>query len=172
MRNITKVHVYGRDEANRKSFADEMSRECAVEVIPVAKPEEAAKNLDIIATITSSREPVLHGEWVSPGQHLNIAGSNFITKSEIDVEVVRRSNIVAIDSKEQGRIEAGDLVEAIDQNVVEWIDITEIGRIVAGQGTRPILCSRRYALQVAWHWSGRHCCRRQGLHQSQGNGAG
>ncbi len=133
VRNITKVHVYGRDEANRKSFADEMSRECAVEVIPVAKPEEAAKNLDIIATITSSREPVLHGEWVSPGQHLNIAGSNFITKSEIDVEVVRRSNIVAIDSKEQGRIEAGDLVEAIDQNVVEWIDITELGRIVAGR---------------------------------------
>jgi ornithine cyclodeaminase/alanine dehydrogenase-like protein (mu-crystallin family) len=133
VRTLSKVHVYGRDEAKRKAFAEEMSKECGVEVIPVQTPAEAAKNLDIVTTITTSREPVLLGEWVSPGQHLNIAGSNFITKSEIDVEVVRRSNVFTIDSKEQGRIEAGDFVAALDQNALEWIEVTELGRIVAGR---------------------------------------
>lgn len=133
VRKLTKAHVWSPTEANRNAFATQMSAMCGIEVIPVATPEEAARNLDIICTATSAREPVLKGEWLSPGQHLNIAGSNFLAKSEIDIEVVKRSRLVAIDSKDQGKIEAGDLVEALDNRVLEWADITELGRIVAGR---------------------------------------
>ena len=62
---------------------------------------------------------------------MNAVGSNFLAKAEIDVEVIRKSNVVAIDSKDQGRLEAGDLVAALDQGVIEWLDVAELGRVVA-----------------------------------------
>ena len=110
-----------------------MTAVCGAEVIPVGKPEEAAQNLDIVATATSAREPFLKGEWISPGQHLNVVGSNFLAKAEIDVEVVKRANLVCIDNKDQGKLEAGDFVAALDQRVIEWIDVQEIGRLVANR---------------------------------------
>jgi ornithine cyclodeaminase/alanine dehydrogenase-like protein (mu-crystallin family) len=132
-RKLTKAHVWSPTEANRKAFATEMSAACGFEVIPVATAEEAARNLDIICTASTARDPILKGEWLAPGQHLNIVGSNFLAKSEIDIEVVKRARLIAIDSKDQGKIEAGDFMEALDKRVLEWADITELGRIVAGR---------------------------------------
>jgi alanine dehydrogenase len=131
VRKIERAHVYSPHEENRKAFAAEMSTACGIPVTAVATPEEAARNLDIICTATKAREPVLKGEWISPGQHLNIVGSNFLSKSEIDVDVVKRVNLIFIDHKDQGKQEAGDLVEALDQRVIEWIDVQELGRLVA-----------------------------------------
>jgi alanine dehydrogenase len=133
VRLVRKAFVYSRSEESRVSFAAELSAACGTEVVPVAAPEEAARGHDIIITATNAREPVLKGEWLSEGQHLNIVGSNFLTKSEIDVEVVRRANVVVIDSKDQGKIEAGDFVAALDQRVLEWSDVQELGRVVAGR---------------------------------------
>lgn len=131
VRPITRAHVYGRNEENRKAFAAEMSTAAGIEVVPVATPEEAARGMDVISTATTAREPVLKGEWLSPGQHLNAVGSNFLGKTEIDVAVVRRANLIYIDSKDQGKIEAGDLVAALDQKIIEWYDVHELGRLVA-----------------------------------------
>ena len=133
VRKLTKAHIWSPTETNRNAFATEMSAICGIEVIPVAMPEEAARNLDVICTATTAREPILKGEWLSPGQHLNIAGSNFLGKSEIDIEVVKRSNLIVIDSKDQGKIEAGDFMEALDKRALEWSDVTELGRIVAAR---------------------------------------
>lgn len=131
VRKLTRAIVYSPNEDRRTAFAQEMSTECGVEVVPAKAPEDAARGLDVICTATKSREPVLFGAWLSPGQHINAAGSNFLGKAEIDVEVVKRSNVVAIDSKDQGRLEAGDLVAALDQGVLDWIDVAELGRVVA-----------------------------------------
>jgi ornithine cyclodeaminase/alanine dehydrogenase-like protein (mu-crystallin family) len=131
VRKLTRAVVWSPSEERRAAFAREMSAECGVEVIPATGPEEAARGLDIVCTATSAREPVLLGEWVGPGQHLNVIGSNFLAKTEVDVEVMRRATVVVIDSKEQGRLEAGDLVAALDQGVIEWIDVVELGRVVA-----------------------------------------
>jgi len=131
VRTLTRAVVYSPNEERRNAFAAELSSACGIEVVPANKPEEAARGLDIVCTATASREPVLFGEWLSPGQHVNIIGSNYLAKAEIDVEVMKRANLITIDSKEQGRLEAGDFVAALDQGVMEWIDVTEIGRIVA-----------------------------------------
>jgi ornithine cyclodeaminase/alanine dehydrogenase-like protein (mu-crystallin family) len=131
VRKLTSAVVYSPNEERRAAFAKEMSSEIGVKVVPATRPEEAAIGLDIICTATTAREPILFGEWLSPGQHVNVAGSNFLAKTEIDAEVVKRSRVVAIDSKEQGRQEAGDLVAALDQGVMEWLDVAELGRIVA-----------------------------------------
>jgi ornithine cyclodeaminase/alanine dehydrogenase-like protein (mu-crystallin family) len=131
VRNLSRAVVWSPSEERRKAFAAEMSNSCGLEVVPATTPEEAARGLDVICTATSAREPVLFGAWLSPGQHLNVIGSNYLAKSEIDVEVVKRANVITIDSKDQGRMEAGDLVAALDQGVIEWTDVAELGRVVA-----------------------------------------
>jgi alanine dehydrogenase len=131
VRKLNRAVVWSPSEERRTAFAREMSEVCGFEVVPAAMPEDAARGLDIICTATSAREPVLSGAWLSPGQHVNAIGSNFLAKAEIDVEVVRRATVVTIDSKDQGRLEAGDLVAALDQGVIEWIDVAELGRVVA-----------------------------------------
>ncbi len=131
VRKLTRAVVWSPSEERRTNFAREMSAACGFEVVPAGTPEEAARGLDVICTATSAREPVLFGAWLSPGQHVNAVGSNYLAKTEIDVEVVKRAKVVTIDSKDQGRLEAGDLVAALDQGVIEWIDVAELGRVLA-----------------------------------------
>jgi ornithine cyclodeaminase/alanine dehydrogenase-like protein (mu-crystallin family) len=131
VRKLTRAVVWSPSEERRTAFARDMSQVCGVEVVPAAKPDDAAGGVDVICSATTAREPVLLGAWLSPGQHVNVVGSNFLAKAEIDADVVKRANVVTIDSKEQGRLEAGDLVAALDQGVIEWIDVAELGRVVA-----------------------------------------
>jgi len=104
-----------------------------VEVTAAESPEETARGQSIVVTATSAREPVLKGEWIEPGTHLNIVGSNFLSKAEVDVETIRRASVIAVDSIEQSKIEAGDLMPAIERGVISWESVTELGRIVAGR---------------------------------------
>lgn len=133
VRQLAKVHVYGRDEARRKQFAAEMTRECGVEVVPVATPEDAATGLDIVITATSSREPVLFGAWLSEGAHVNLVGSNFLAKAEADVEVFRRAKLVTVDSKDQAKLEAGDFDAALKEGVLHWPTISEFAHVLTGR---------------------------------------
>jgi ornithine cyclodeaminase/alanine dehydrogenase-like protein (mu-crystallin family) len=64
---------------------------------------------------------------------LNVAGSNFLSKAEVDVETIRRASVIAVDSIEQSKIEAGDLLPAIERGLISWESVTELGRIVAGR---------------------------------------
>jgi ornithine cyclodeaminase/alanine dehydrogenase-like protein (mu-crystallin family) len=133
VRRIREVRVYGRDAARRARFAEEMAPVLGVPVIPVDRPEAAARDADILVTITTSRTPVLEGRWIAPGAHVNAAGSNSIQKAEIDVETVRRAALIVTDSLEQARIECGDLVAAMAEGVVRWEDVHELGEVVAGR---------------------------------------
>ncbi len=133
VRKIKTAYVYGRDAERRKAFAAELSAETGVEVVPVEKPEEAAKGRDIVITATGAREPVLFGEWVSAGQHINLIGSNFLGKTETDVEVFRRTTLVSVDSKEQAKLEAGDFVEPTKAGVLQWSDVLEFAPLFVGR---------------------------------------
>lgn len=133
VRPIKKAYVYGRDADRRTAFASQLSRETGVEVVPADKPEDAAKGLDVVITATAAREPVLFGEWVGPGQHLNLVGSNFLGKTETDVEVFRRARVVAVDSKEQAKLEAGDFVEPIKAGVLQWGDVFDFAPLFVGR---------------------------------------
>lgn len=135
VRKLTKAIVHSRTADKATTFANEMTAEIGLPVEVASKPEAAASGMDIVCTATTAREPILFGKWLSPGQHINVAGSNYLAKAEIDVDVVKRANLVAIDNKDQGRLEAGDLVAALDQGVLEWIDVTELGRVVAMRST-------------------------------------
>lgn len=132
VRKIRSIKVYGRNPERREAFARKMSSLLRVDIAPAESPEEAVRDRSIVITATSAREPVLKGEWIESGTHLNVTGSNFLSKSEVDVETIKRASIIAVDSIEQSRVEAGDLMPAIERGVIRWESLTELGRIVAG----------------------------------------
>jgi alanine dehydrogenase len=133
VRQIKSARVFSRNAEHREAFARRMTALLRCEVLPVDSPEEAARNCSIIVTATTAREPVLKGEWVEPGTHINAVGSNFLSKAEVDVETIRRASVIAVDSIEQSRMEAGDLMPAIERGVISWESVTELGRIIAGR---------------------------------------
>ncbi len=131
VRQLTEVKVFSPNAERRQLFVEEMTQQTGLHIVGVNSAEESVRGMDIICTATSAREPVLLGEWLSPGQHLNIIGSNFLTKTEIDLNTIKRADLIAIDSKDQGKIEAGDFVEALNNDVLKWADVAEIGQILA-----------------------------------------
>ncbi len=131
VRPLRQALVYSSTEAHRNQFADRMSERLNLEVLPVSDPRQAAEGLDLVCTATNSRTPVLFGEWLQPGIHLNVIGSNFLAKSEIDLEVIRRADRIIVDQKEQARLEAGDLYPAVQQGILKWLDVQELAQIVS-----------------------------------------
>lgn len=133
VRKIRTVKVHGRDAERRRAFAERLTAETGVEVIPVDTPEEAARGQDIVITATSSREPVLKGEWLADGAHVNLIGSNFLSKAEADVEVFRRAALVTVDSKDQARLEAGDFNQALNAGTLQWADVLNFAPMLVGK---------------------------------------
>jgi len=133
VRPVRCVHVYSPHEEHRRSFAEEMSRQLNVEVRPVNRPDLAAADKDIVITATTSREPVLRGDWISEGTHLNVIGSNFLSKAEIDVVTLRRADVIVVDSKDQARREAGDLHLGLEEGSLHWSDVYELAQVVVGR---------------------------------------
>lgn len=133
VRTISHAVVYGRDEGRRKQFADEMTRTCGIDVIPAASAEEAVRGKAVVVTATNSRDPVLLGRWLAAGAHVNLVGSNFLSRAEADVDVFRRAKLVTIDSKDQGRLEAGDFTAALNDGVLHWSDVKELAPVLVGR---------------------------------------
>jgi ornithine cyclodeaminase/alanine dehydrogenase len=132
VRDLERVIVHSRSEESRKRFAEKMSKRLGMEVETTHAPDEPAAQ-DIVATATSAREPVLLGEWLRPGAHVNAAGSNFLFKSEIDREVVSRASFVCVDSREELGLEAGDLLKPLETGLILPEAIYELGQVIAGQ---------------------------------------
>ena len=132
VRKLESVRVYGRDAARREAFAREMAETLAIPVEPVDTAEAAARHGKIIITATTSREPVLKGAWLQPGTHVNAIGANMLNRRELDDEALARASTIAVDSVEQAREEAGDLVQGLNAIRGGWQSIVELHEIVAG----------------------------------------
>jgi alanine dehydrogenase len=132
---VRHVQVYSPNDEHRRQFAHEMRDLCQCEIDPVPRPELAAQDKDIVITATSSREPVLSGNWLAEGTHLNVIGSNFLGKAEVDAVAVRRCESIIVDSKDQARIEAGDFAQALEEGSIHWADVHELGQVIVGRFT-------------------------------------
>jgi alanine dehydrogenase len=133
VRRVRRAQVFSPREEHRSQFAAEMSEPCQTEVVPVSRPEMAAENKDIIITATTSREPVLYGQWIAQGTHINAIGSNFLGKAELDAAVIRRCANIVVDSKDQARLEAGDFQQAFEDGSLHWSSVHELGQVVVGR---------------------------------------
>ena len=133
VRNITGVRAFSRNAENRDRFAKEMTEQLGLPVIAVASAQEAVRGADIVVTSTTSTNPVLDGSWLAPGMHVNAIGANFPQKHELDGEAIRRCDIIVADSREQSKIEAGDLIQMYGDDKRRWAGVTELAEIVAGK---------------------------------------
>jgi ornithine cyclodeaminase/alanine dehydrogenase-like protein (mu-crystallin family) len=112
-----------------------MTARLGIEVTAANAPEEAAENQDIVITATTAREPVLFGKWLAPGAFVAAVGSNMLMKREIDDETITRCSLIIVDSIEQSKIEAGDLLPPFERRLFRWEQVVELKDIVAGTHT-------------------------------------
>jgi alanine dehydrogenase len=123
---IERVVVYCRTERNLLAFCKRVDAE------PAESNREAAEQ-DVVVTITTSRDPVLRGEWLRPGALVCAAGANNPAARELDNVVLERASFVCCDWKEQARIESADLIEPIQQGVLDWLEVHQLHEVVAGE---------------------------------------
>ncbi|MCS6775976.1 MAG: ornithine cyclodeaminase family protein [Chloroherpetonaceae bacterium] len=132
VREVHEIVAYSRNEARRNTFCEQMTARLGVPVVPATAPEQAAQERDIVITATTSLTPVLRGEWLAPGAFVAAVGSNLLIKREIDEETVRRSALIVVDSVEQAKIEAGDLLPPYEKRLFRWEQVAELKDVVAG----------------------------------------
>jgi len=123
---IERVVVYCRTERNLRAFCERVGAE------PAESNREAAEQ-DIVVTITTSRDPVLRGEWLRPGALVCAAGANNGVSRELDNVVLERATFVCCDWKGQARLESADLIEPIQQGVLDWLEVHELHEVVSGE---------------------------------------
>ena len=133
VRRIESVRAFGRDATRRADFCREMSERLDLPVTAAASAEEAVRGADIVVTATNTVKPVVSGAWLAPGTHVNAMGSNMAQKRELESDAVDRAAIIAVDSIEQAKIEAGDLIQDFGENTARWTGVRELAEIVSGK---------------------------------------
>lgn len=133
VREFENVKCFSRDEMHRKHFAEKMSDRLEITVMPVESAREAIVESDVTIAITTSPQPVIMGEWLKAGAHVNAAGGNWASRREVDTVTVKRANAIFADSVEQAKIEAGDLTQAVAEDAIGWHQVQELSVLVSGR---------------------------------------
>ena len=97
---------------------------------PAATAEQAVRGADVIATATSSKDPVLDSAWVEDHAVIAAMGSNRAQRRELPTDLIHRAKLLVVDDKEQAKIEAGDLLLAD----VDWTRVTELSAVRSPAG--------------------------------------
>jgi len=133
VRKLASARVYGRDAAKREKFCQEMSARLGISVTPTGSSSEAVRGADIVSTATTSSQPVVFGADLSPAVHINAIGANHAHKRELDDEAVASADVIVVDSVEQSRQEAGDLILAFKGDEICWTGVRKLCDVVAGK---------------------------------------
>ena len=135
VRDLAQVKVYSPNAERRSAYAREMSEKLELDVTPVESAREAVAGVDIVITITSSRTPVLYGEWLEPGMHIAAAGGADPYVSELDFAAVERADLIVVDDRSQARIESGELMMPASRGLLIWERTRELWQVVGGQSS-------------------------------------
>jgi alanine dehydrogenase len=101
-----------------------------------AQPGESHRDpagCDVVVTVTTSKDPVLRGEWLQQGALVCAVGANEPRARELDNVVLERAAFVCCDSREQARLESGDLIEPVEAGVLDWLEVHELQEVIAGE---------------------------------------
>jgi alanine dehydrogenase len=135
VRKLESARAFGRDAAKREKFCKEMSERLGIQVISSASAAEAVRGADIVSTATTTSQPVVSGADLSPGAHINAIGANHAHKRELDDEAVASADIIVVDSVEQSRQEAGDLIIAFHGDEICWTGVKKLSEVVSGKAS-------------------------------------
>jgi ornithine cyclodeaminase/alanine dehydrogenase-like protein (mu-crystallin family) len=123
---IERVVAYCRSEDRLAEFCREVGAE------PGESHRDPASQ-DVVVTVTTSRDPVLRGEWLRPGAVVCAVGANDPRRRELDNVVLERAAFVCCDSIENAKRESGDLIEPVEAGVLDWLEVHELQEVVAGE---------------------------------------
>ncbi len=123
---LESVVAYCRTPAKLRAFCKKTDAQ------PAESHRDAASQ-DIVVTVTTSRDPVVRGEWLREGALVCAVGANDPRARELDNVVLERAALVCCDSREQARIESGDLIEPVQSGVLDWLEVHELQEVVAGE---------------------------------------
>jgi alanine dehydrogenase len=133
VRRLESVNVFGRDPQKREAFCKEMSARVGIPVRASASASEAVRGAQIVCTATTASQPVVNGADLSSGVHINAIGANHAHKRELDDEAVASADVIVVDSIEQSRQEAGDLIIAFHGDESCWTGVKRLSDVVAGK---------------------------------------
>jgi ornithine cyclodeaminase/alanine dehydrogenase-like protein (mu-crystallin family) len=132
VRPIRSIRVWGRDPDKAAAFASRQ-RFAGFDARAFPDAAQAVAGADIVCTVTSSAEPVLRGEWLKPGTHVNAVGASVPSCREIDADCVRRAGIW-VDYLPMALSSAGELVDALRTGLITRAHIRgEIGAVLNGE---------------------------------------
>ncbi len=132
VRNVRRVRVWSRSTDHAVAFADEMSAHVGMAIEVARDVRTAVAGADIVCTVTASSQPILHGDWIGPGAHLNIVGSSRATAVEIDTPLVAKARFF-VDFRESATNEAGEYLRALEAGAITANHILgEIGAVASG----------------------------------------
>jgi ornithine cyclodeaminase/alanine dehydrogenase len=133
VRPLTRVYVVDTSADAAAAFARDLSAELDVPIEVSHDPEAAVRAADIVVTASSSPTPIIDGDWIRPGTHINNIGSHAPTTRELDTKTVVKSHYVA-DTREASLAEAGDLLIPMEEGAVTADHIrATLGEIVTGE---------------------------------------
>ena len=124
---VEEVAAYCRTESALEEFCARVGAE------PAESHREAVDEADIVVTATSSKDPVLRGDWLRAGALVCAVGANHPSRRELDDAVLERASFVCCDSIDDARLESGDLIEPVEHGVLDWLEVHELQEVVAGE---------------------------------------
>jgi len=132
VRPLEGIAVWGRSPERAQAFANKMQGELNIPVIAAPSAQAAVAHADIICTVTSALEPILQGDCVRPGTHINLVGSSIPGPVEVDDDLVVRSRFIA-DSREGVLRQGAEFLHAKQAGLIDDRHIVaEIGEVLAG----------------------------------------
>ena len=130
VREITEVTVWSRTPDHATEFARRQSEQHGIDIQVRETAREAVQDADIICTTTASPEPVLLGEWLPAGVHINAVGSSVPSMRELDTDAVVRARLI-VDRRESVRAEGGEFLCALEEGAIgEDHIVAELGELL------------------------------------------
>ena len=123
---LERVVAYCRNEERLRAF-------CAEHGAEPGESHRDAGECDVVVTVTTSKDPVLRGEWLRPGALVCAVGANDGRRRELDNVVLERAAFVCCDSRENAKLESADLIEPVASGVLDWLEVHELQEVVAGE---------------------------------------
>jgi alanine dehydrogenase len=124
--SIERVVAYCRTERDLNAFCKRVGAEAG-------ESHRDAAAQQVVVTITTSRDPVLRGEWLRDGALVCAAGANNGTSRELDNVVLERASFVCCDWLPQAKLESADLIEPVETGVLDWLEVHELHEVVGGE---------------------------------------
>ena len=136
VRPLEKVKVFSPTRANRERFAEEMTEQAGVEIVPVRSAEEAVRGSHMVTAATNTVAPVIRGEWLEEGAFVNsiVGGDSYLSRHELDDAVIERADRIVVGFRQQIFLDRqAEIYPRIQRGLIREEDLHELGELLTGQ---------------------------------------